>query len=490
MGCVVTAVTGTSGFPVSSSERQVLRYTERGGNVNERIRRRAGQAVAALLALDGLLHLYWATGLTWPASGQRTLSIWVLGGEVPFTPRVLLPLAAVLFTAAAAVLGRGLGRGGPWARRLLGWLTLVVAAGLLARGLVGLAWMCRVGGGSGRVFYWLNLLVYTPVCLGFGLAAACVAGVGRRSWARGTALVLPLLLTAGVLYGAYGWQPREQRGYRPAYLSAVTSQYVDTPVARFHYVRQGHGSPVVLLSPGASWVFAWRNQLAALSRTHTVYAVDLPGQGFTRLRAKHFAWNLDGMTSAIGSFLDTLGLPVVAMAGNSWSGGWALAYAQRHPQRVSRLALLAPSGLDEPDPWSWEALKMPAVGELMTNLGSGRGTVEASVRDLFVHKELVTREVVDAMWAPGTFSDNRRAMYRLERGLDWSATQKMMPFTRQPALVVWGRQDTVLPVAQAKRFGELLPNAQVHVLDGCGHALTLDCSTAVNGLMEDFLNDR
>ncbi|MDX3226261.1 DUF3995 domain-containing protein [Streptomyces sp. ME19-01-6] len=141
-------------------------------------RRRSGQAVATLLAFDGLLHLYWTTGLTWPASDDRALSLAVLGSEVPFTPPVLLPLATLLFTAAAAVWGRARGRGGRRAQRLLGLVTLAVAVGLLVRGLAGLVWACGVGDGAGPAFYWLNLLLYTPVCLSFGVAAARLAGGG------------------------------------------------------------------------------------------------------------------------------------------------------------------------------------------------------------------------------------------------------------------------------------------------------------------------
>lgn len=125
-------------------------------------RRRTGQSVAGLLALDGLLHLYWATGLTWPSPDERTLSMAVLGGVVPFTPPVVLPIAAMVFAAAAAVLARGLGRGGPRIRPLLGIVTFLVGAGLLVRGLVGLVWVLGVGDGAGSVFYWLNLLLYTP----------------------------------------------------------------------------------------------------------------------------------------------------------------------------------------------------------------------------------------------------------------------------------------------------------------------------------------
>ncbi|MFC5182776.1 alpha/beta fold hydrolase [Actinomadura harenae] len=446
-------------------------------------RRTAGRAVATLLAVDGVFHLYWATGMTWPATDDRSLSLAVLGGEVPFTPGVLLPLVAVLFGAATGVLLFSQRRFPRWT----GLVTFGVATGMLVRGLVGIVWACGVLDGSGSTFFWLNLLLYTPVCLLFGTAAAWLAGV-HRHLGRAVAITLPLVLTAAAMVGAYGWRPAEQRGYRSPFLASVPSRYLETPVARFHYVQAGTGgSPVVLLSPGAAWAFAWQEQLTALSRTHTVYVLDLPGQGYTTVRDPRFTWDLKGMTAAIDAFLTGMRLPSVALAGNSWSGGWALAYAQRHPDRVGRLALLAPSGLHERDPMTWEIMKMPLVGELLTNLAAGRGTVAPSVRALFVHKERATPAIIDEMWAPGTANVNLRSNYRLERGLDWRETQRALPSTRQPALVIWGRQDTVLPVAQAGRFGALLPNADVRVLEGCGHALTLDCPGQVNGLMEAFL---
>ena len=451
--------------------------------------RRAGMLVACVLAIDGLAHLYWSMGLTWPAPDARALSLAVLGFQVPFTPGVLLPLVAVLFTAALLVGGRArLGR-----RHRIGWLlqagTVTVAAGLLVRALAGLVWACGVGVRTDTAFFWLNLLVYTPACLLLGAAAVAVArhGTNGRSWPRRTAVAVPLLITALALYGAYGYAPEQQRGYQPE----AGSRYVDTPVARFHYLRAGQGPAMVLLSPGASSTFAWRPQLTAMARTHTVYVVDLPGQGFTELHDRGFRFDLPSMTSALDTFLNAVGVRVAVLGGNSWSGGWALAYAQSHPLRVSRLVLLAPSGLDERDVWTWEITKPLVVGELLTNIGfGGRAGVAASIRDLFVHKERVTDRVIDAMWAPGTLTDNLRSVYLLERGLDWRITQARLHRTAQPTLIVWGAQDTVLPVTQAATFGRLLPNVKVAVLDGCGHALTLDCPDRVTGLMEDFLSAR
>jgi len=430
------------------------------------------KVVAAFHGLLAGLHVYWATGATWPAGDQRSLSLAVIGGEVSFAPRVVLPLAALHLLIAGVILRVDRSR---FSRLAVGLLSLAVAG----RATLGLVWCFGVGVDTSTAFYWLNLLVYTPACV---LLVIGDLHLVRAKWLR---RVLPVPVTGAVLLSllAYAYQPTAQPHPEPS----PDSRYVETSAARFHYLQRGSGDPIVLLSPGASPAFAWQPQLEALSRRHTVYVVDLPGQGETQLHDENFIFDLDGMTGALNAFLDALDLRQVVLGGNSWSGGWGLAYAQRHPERVSRLLLLAPSGLAERDPESWEVLKLPVVGEALAKLGSGRSTVEAAVRDLFVHKDLVTPTVIDEMWVPGTHRDNVRSMYALERGLDWRVTQAALPSTRQPTLVLWGRQDTVLPVAQARRFGDLLPNATVRVLPGCGHALTLDCAGPVTAALEDFV---
>lgn len=136
-------------------------------------RRRSGTALAALLAVDGLAHLYWATGLTWPAADERTLSLAVLGMQgVSFAPPVVLPLAALTLTGAAAVLAHSRGRGGRSARLV----TAAVAAGLTVRGLAGLGWAAGLlDTPPDSPFGTLNLALYTPACLAFGWAAARLA---------------------------------------------------------------------------------------------------------------------------------------------------------------------------------------------------------------------------------------------------------------------------------------------------------------------------
>ncbi|MFI7173010.1 DUF3995 domain-containing protein [Streptomyces spororaveus] len=132
----------------------------------------AGTAVAGLLAADGLVHLYWATGATWPAPDERSLSLAVLGLDTSFGPAAVLPLAAVLLTGASAVLAHTRGRGGRVTRAVTG----AVAAGLAVRGLAGLGWAAGLlDSPPDSAFHVLNLVLYTPACLAAAWAAAHAA---------------------------------------------------------------------------------------------------------------------------------------------------------------------------------------------------------------------------------------------------------------------------------------------------------------------------
>ncbi|MFG2568120.1 DUF3995 domain-containing protein [Streptomyces sp. NPDC048567] len=152
--------------------------------------RAAALTVAGVLTADGLLHVLWSTGSTWPAGDARALSYAVLGIDAPFTPPVVLPLAAALFGSAALVTARArLGRTHRFGR-LLQAGTLAVACGTALRGLVGIGWAVGLRTGldaaSGDTFQLLNRALYTPLCLLLAAAALRVAA-GKEAAAPRTA---------------------------------------------------------------------------------------------------------------------------------------------------------------------------------------------------------------------------------------------------------------------------------------------------------------
>src|SRR5215475_6606437 len=103
--------------------------------------------VAGVHGLLAVLHVYWATGATWPASSERSLSYAVLGGPASFGPGVVLPLAAFHIMLAVAILTSE--------RYKLSRLVVAgLAAGLAARATAGLVWITGAGDTT-RAFYWL-----------------------------------------------------------------------------------------------------------------------------------------------------------------------------------------------------------------------------------------------------------------------------------------------------------------------------------------------
>lgn len=310
-------------------------------------------------------------------------------------------------------------------------------------------------------------------------------GPRRRRRIAFLAAPLALLVTAALVI-AYAWEPPTTR-YESPYLASIQSQYVETPVARFHYTETGHGSPVVLIAGGGLWLYSYRHTIPALAQDHTVYAVDLPGQGYTTLKDRHFSYDLDSLSGAIGSFLDAVGLRSASIVGQSWGGAWSMYFAERHPDRVNQLALIDSTGLDTPSILTWRLMGYPVVGELIGKLMT-KSQAASTLRMAFAHSDRVTQQVVDEDWAPMSRPEGRRALWLSQRNLDYRLTQQLMGQLHIPTLIVWGGEDQFDKPWEASEMAHRIPGATAHVLPGCGHNAHEDCPDQVNALLTGFLN--
>ncbi|KRE34304.1 DUF3995 domain-containing protein [Paenibacillus sp. Soil724D2] len=147
---------------------------------------RSGVILATVLMVDGLVHLYWATGSTWPAANAKTLSHAVLNADVSFGPWVVIPLALLLFTATIIVLAkiRFLGKfNNLIPDRLLKSGLLLLSTGLFLRSLAGIVWVFGIGADPKTIFYWLNLFGYTPICIGLFIASMLVFSLSNEKQA-------------------------------------------------------------------------------------------------------------------------------------------------------------------------------------------------------------------------------------------------------------------------------------------------------------------
>jgi 2-hydroxy-6-oxo-octa-2,4-dienoate hydrolase len=261
---------------------------------------------------------------------------------------------------------------------------------------------------------------------------------------------------------------------------------VDAAGIATNYLHSGDGAPVVLLhgsGPGVTAYANWRLTIPALSQELSVYAPDLVGFGFTE-RPDGADYSMDTWVAQVVGFLDALGLAQVALVGNSFGGALALRVAARHPDRVSRLVLMGSvgvpfeitDGLDQV--WGYE----PSVESMRELIG------------IFAHsRELVTDELAqvryEASIQPG-FQESFAAMFPAprQRWVDAMVTpDEEIARLPQPTLVVHGRDDRVIPLANALHLLDVVPDVRLHVFGRCGHWTQIEHADAFNRLVLDFL---
>ena len=177
--------------------------------------------------------------------------------------------------------------------------------------------------------------------------------------------------------------------------------------------------------------------------------------------------------------LDDMDVGAVNAVGFSLGGWLAAEMATMNPERFRKLALVAPAGV------------RPPVGEIMDMfLITMPVFLEASVRDkgaaaefpLINPEEPSPDQVADwedireiacmIGWRP--YMHNPNLPHLLRR------------LKRTPTLIVWGRQDAVIPLSAGQKYNESIPNSRLAVMEDCGHRPEIEKPSEFAALIRDF----
>ena len=247
-----------------------------------------------------------------------------------------------------------------------------------------------------------------------------------------------------------------------------SARFVSTPTVRFFAAQAGKQDHVLVLPGSGGWRLTMGTLVSGLYAAGVhVHALDPPGQGRTVVLTDDFDYGVDGIASAITDYLDAEHLDRVAVIGHSWGGGYALRLAQLHPDRITRLALLAPAGLHRRDPWEFRMLRVHGFGEIAARCmtaGSLRHMLKKSLANSDRLPEPgVVREAARSLRTGRGSAQRRRDLLRVERAVDWAATAANLDAVACPTLLLWGTQDRYYPPALMDQFGSRLPNVEAHL---------------------------
>jgi pimeloyl-ACP methyl ester carboxylesterase len=180
---------------------------------------------------------------------------------------------------------------------------------------------------------------------------------------------------------------------------------------------------------------------------------------------------------AVRSFMAAVGIDRARVAGLSMGGWIACRLAGSHPELVERLVAVDAAGMRPTGPNIPAEVLLPRDEAGIRRLAA---TVyhRAPVPPSFVARDILARRLREE-WVV------RRALLSMGAGRDW--LNGTLGRADMPVLVVWGKQDALIPVAYAEQLAAEFPRAELSVLDGCGHVPIADCPEAFDREVVPFL---
>jgi len=260
--------------------------------------------------------------------------------------------------------------------------------------------------------------------------------------------------------------------------------------ARVSYVEMGEGPPLVFVHGLAGCWQNWLENVPHFARSHRVIAIDLPGFGESEL--PHEDVSMPGYGRLVDAFMSEIDVERASIVGNSMGGFIAAEVAISHPGRVDKLALVSAAGVMTVRTAELAVAKRLArsfeIGSARVlarrrSLVRRRGLRKLMLNGIVRHPELLQPELVYEIASGGGkpgFLDAFQAI------LDYDFRDRL-PEIERPTLIVWGRNDRIVPVGGAYRYEQLIPGSRRVIFEDTGHVPMIERPALFNRLLEDFL---
>lgn len=258
-----------------------------------------------------------------------------------------------------------------------------------------------------------------------------------------------------------------------AIAKASTERFVDVDGLRVRFLQAGSGPALVLVHGLLGYSFSWRFAIPILAERREVFAVDMPGAGFSECPA-----GLDGHLQAaaqrLSRFMDAAAIERCDLVGSSYGGTTALKLASSEPYRIRTLTLVSPA-----NPWSkigrkrLAVLRIPPVAWLFP---------KCARRARFLNRYFVQRMYGDpAQIAPDTIPGYSLPLTRtstIEHAVriaqSWredmdKLQQEISKASQIPALILWGSKDRLVDISSSEPLSRNFKIAKTVVLPGRGH---------------------
>jgi len=257
----------------------------------------------------------------------------------------------------------------------------------------------------------------------------------------------------------------------------------------------GSGPALLLIHGIAGSSTTWREVMPTLAGRFTVVAPDLIGHGHSAKPVGDYS--LGAHASGMRDLLGALGIERATVVGQSFGGGVALQLAYQHPEICERLVLVDSGGLGREVSWMLRFMTLPGTEYLMPVLFPSFVRERGNQLSRQLHRRGLRMGRVAEMWnayASLTESANRPAFVRTLRGVidpggqTVSANDRLYLAAQLPTLIVWGGQDTIIPVSHAYAAHDAIPGSRLEIIPEAGHFPHVEDPEAFLAVLLDFID--
>lgn len=247
---------------------------------------------------------------------------------------------------------------------------------------------------------------------------------------------------------------------------------------QLHYYEEGRGPTVIFLHGMVGGSTDWAYVLGPLSAKYHVIALDQIGFGHSA--KPQLEYRIATFVDFLQEFMRVRKIPKASVVGNSLGGWVAMDFAAEHPDLVDKLVLVDAAGLDSPIHHDVPVDMNPASREGVRKLWE----------TLFYNKKLATNRLVDYEWQSrlrdGENATVQRLVHALVSGNEFEDGKVGMIQAR--TLVIWGRNDVLLPVGFGERLNAAIAGSKLMVINECGHVPPLEKPLEFVRVLLEFLD--
>lgn len=268
-----------------------------------------------------------------------------------------------------------------------------------------------------------------------------------------------------------------------------------TPIGLYHEIY-GTGRPLLCIHGFGASLYSWRNFVAPFGKDNQLILIDLKGCGKSP-KPKDTKYSTGDHADLLKQFILEYDLKDLTLIGNSLGGALSLLITIRLTEagelwRLRSIVLIDAGAYKQYIPSFLRLLSLPILNAPAYVL-PGRLIAERVLRLAYYDPKKITQEQIKAYANPLSEPGARHALIQTAMKLvppnfdELAAKYKQIQL---PTLIIWGRQDKIIPLIVGEMLDRDIPNSILKVIEQCGHAPQEEKPEETIALISDFIKGR